>query len=145
MTWPKGWPTFWPTLWPDGVLPLGLRGERHAARVLRRMGYRIVAGGARSRFGEIDLIAVQGRTIVFVEVKTRRSDRAGAPAEAVNAAKQRRISASALAFLKTHGLLEHRARFDVIAIIWPADAREPSSVEHFKNAFEPPGFGQFYS
>ncbi|QDU90883.1 hypothetical protein Pla175_42960 [Pirellulimonas nuda] len=113
--------------------------------MLRRSGYKIVAGGARSRFGEIDLIAVQGRTIVFVEVKTRRTTRAGDPADAVGASKQQRIAASALAFLKSHGLLEHAARFDVIAIVWPADARRPASARHFENAFSPPGFGQFFS
>ncbi len=135
----------WPTFLDLRGVPLGPRGERYAARMLRRQGYKIVAGGARSRFGEIDLVAVDGRTIVFVEVKTRRSARAGAPAEAVNAGKQKRIAASALAFLKSHGLLEYAARFDVIAIIWPADSREPTSFEHFRNAFEPAGMGQFYS
>jgi putative endonuclease len=124
---------------------LGQRGEVAAARLLRRKGYTIVAGGRRTRFGEIDLIAVQDRqTVVFVEVKTRRNLRGGHPAEAVDAEKQRRISNSALAYLKSHGLLEYPARFDVIAILWPKDASGPSAVEHIENAFEPPGQGRFF-
>lgn len=124
---------------------LGRLGERAAARMLRRKGYVIVAGGRRTRYGELDLIAVQDRsTVVFVEVKTRRSDRAGRPAEAVDAEKQRRLADAALGFLKAHGLLEHPARFDVVAIVWPKGAREPSLIEHFENAFEPPGMGRFF-
>ena len=127
-------------------LPLGLRGERYAARYLRRKGYKIVARGTRSRRGELDLVAVDGRTVVFVEVKTRRHAGDGSPAVAVDAEKQRRIARAALVFLKRHGLLEHAARFDVVAIIWPKVARRPTSVEHFVNAFEMPnGLGQFYS
>lgn len=125
---------------------LGERGEAQAARLLRRAGCVIVAGGHRSRFGEIDLIAVEDRrTVVFVEVKTRRSLRGGSPAEAVGIDQQRRIGRSALAFLKSHGLLEHPVRFDVIAIVWPREAAQPESVEHFRDAFHPPGRGQFYS
>ena len=127
-------------------LPLGLRGERFAARYLRRKGYRIVARGTRWRRGELDLVAVDGRTVVFVEVKTRRHATSDTPAEAVGSEKQRRLARAALVYLKSHGLLEHAARFDVVAIIWPKGARRPLSVEHFVNAFElPPGRGQFYS
>ena len=72
-------------------MPLGTRGERYAGRWLRRQGYRVVAGGNRSRYGEVDLIAVDGQTIVFVEVKTRRSAELGDAAQAVDAQKQQRI------------------------------------------------------
>ncbi|TWT73511.1 hypothetical protein Pla123a_38470 [Posidoniimonas polymericola] len=125
---------------------LGQRGEAYAARLLRRAGCVMVAGGHRGRFGEIDLIVVESReTVVFVEVKTRRSLRGGSPAEAVGAEQQRRISRSALAFLKAHGLLEHPARFDVVAIVWPKGSTRPESVQHFRNAFHPPDRGQFFS
>lgn len=126
--------------------PLGRRGEDAAARLLRRKGYVIVAGGRRSRYGEIDLIAVQDRrTVVFVEVKTRRSLRAGHPAEAVDESKQRRIADAALAYLKSHGLLEYPSRFDVVAILWPdLSARRPARIQHYQNAFQPPGQGRFY-
>lgn len=124
---------------------LGRRGERAAARLLRRKGYIIVAGGRRSRYGELDLIAVEGRkTVVFVEVKTRRNLRAGRPAEGVDADKQRRIAGAALVFLKANGLLEYPARFDVVAIVWPKGARRPHAIEHFENAFEPPGMGRYF-
>jgi putative endonuclease len=122
---------------------LGERGEDAAARYLKRLGYRILARGVDAGLGEIDIIAVDGRTIVFVEVKTRRSTDAGHPSEAIDPHKQRRISQAALVWLKSKGLLNEAARFDVVAIIWPENARRPT-IEHFKNAFEPPGRGQFF-
>ena len=124
--------------------PLGRRGETLAARHLKRLGYLIVAKGRRSDMGELDLVAVDGRTVVFVEVKTRRSDQAGAPAEAVTATKQRRLARLALAFLRRHDLLEHSSRFDVIAITWPLGRAKPI-LEHIQNAFEPPGKGQMFT
>ena len=124
--------------------PLGQRGEDAAAKYLKRSGYKILARGLDSRLGEIDIIAVDDRTIVFVEVKTRTSANAGHPADAVDATKQRRMTQAALGYLKNHRLLDHTARFDVIAITWPQDAIAPS-IEHLKNAFEPVGVGQFFS
>ena len=123
---------------------LGQRGERAAARFLRRAGYRIVGRRDRGRLGEIDLVAIDGRTIVFVEVKTRRSHDTGHPAEAVGLEKQRRLTRLALAYLKRHDLLEYPARFDVVAVTWPSGARRPR-IEHFRNAFEAVGHGQMYS
>ena len=122
---------------------LGERGERAAERYLRRKGYKIIARRERGRLGELDLIAVDGRTVVFIEVKTRSSHSAGHPAEAVDAAKQRRLTRLAVTFLKRHGLLNYPARFDVIAVIWPAGRRP--KIEHFPNAFEAVGRGEFYS
>jgi putative endonuclease len=124
--------------------PLGLRGEEAAARYLKRLGYKIVARGDRLKTGEIDLVAVDRQTVVFVEVKTRESADAGHPSEAVDAAKQRRLTRAAVTFLKHHGLLESPARFDVVAITWPANQRRPT-VEHFPNAFEASGRWEFYS
>ncbi len=117
---------------------LGRRGEEAAARFLKRLGYRIVAQGDRSTIGEIDLVAADGRTVVFVEVKTRQSQEAGHPSEAVDVAKQRRMTRVALGYLKRHGLLEYPARFDVVAITWPEGQRRPT-IEHFPNAFEAVG------
>ena len=124
--------------------PLGQRGEAVAARYLKRLGYTIVARGERDQIGELDLVAVDSRTVVFVEVKTRRSDTAGHPAEAVHGPKQCRLTHLALAFLKRHDLLECRARFDVIAITWADDRRKPT-IEHYIHAFEPVGQGQMFS
>lgn len=123
---------------------LGNQGERLAGRHLRRQGFKILARQHRSALGEIDLIALDGATIVFVEVKTRRNEAAGHPAEAVTLAKQRQLTRSALAYLRRHDRLESPARFDVVAILWPDDG-SPPRVEHFRNAFDPPGHGQMFS
>jgi putative endonuclease len=123
---------------------LGRRGEREAERYLRRLGYIIVARSRRDRLGEIDLVAVDGRTIVFVEVKTRRSHEAGHPVEAVDEEKQRRLTRLALAFLKRKNLLNYRARFDIVAVTWPEGSKRPM-IEHFQNAFEPSDQGQMFS
>ena len=124
--------------------PLGARGEALAAKYLKRQGYKIVSRGGRSPFGELDIVAVDGRTLVFAEVKTRASHDAGHPADAVGPDKQQRLTRLALAFLKRHDLLEYPARFDVIAVTWPDGAARPS-IEHFKNAFEAIGHGQMFS
>jgi putative endonuclease len=123
---------------------LGQRGERLAVRYLRRQGYVILAQSSRSWLGELDVVAVDGRTVVFVEVKTRRSDQAGHPADAVDPAKQQRLTRLALAYLKRHGLLECSARFDVVAVIWPATAGQPQ-LAHYRRAFEPADRGQMFS
>jgi putative endonuclease len=125
--------------------PLGRRGEDAAARYLRRKGYKIVARGDRGGPGELDLVAVDGRTVVFVEVKTRADAEHGHPAEAVDRAKQRRLTRLAVTFMKRHRLLQEKARFDVVAIIWPAGSRRPASIEHIRNAFDAVGEGEFFS
>jgi putative endonuclease len=139
-TWLANW---FPPRWL-GTQSLGERGEDFAARYLKRLGYHIVGRQVDLRVGELDIIAVDGRTVVFVEVKTRTSDAAGAPAEAVDDLRQERMTRAALAYLKSHGLLEHAARFDVVALTWPEGAREPT-LEHFKDAFPATGRGQFFS
>lgn len=127
-----------------GRRTLGQRGEAAAARHLKRLGYTIVARSVRSSWGELDLVAVDGRTIVFVEVKTRRCDVRGAPVDAVDRHKQRRITNLALAYLKRHDLLECAARFDIISVVWPRDAKKPA-IKHYRNAFEAQGVGQMFS
>ena len=119
---------------------LGQRGERVAARFLRRQGLRVLLRGYRTRAGEIDLIAREGDTLVFVEVKARRR---GVPAEAVTPEKQRRITLAALHFLRKHGLLDVRSRFDIVAIVWPDEHGQPQ-IEHIPNAFEAVGRGQMF-
>lgn len=126
------------------VRSLGQRGEDAAARYLRGLGYRILARSDRSKPGELDLVALDGRTVVFVEVKTRVSQEAGHPSEAVDVAKQRRLTRLAVTYLKHHRLLEAAARFDVVAVTWPEDQRRPK-IEHFPNAFEAVGRNEFFS
>jgi putative endonuclease len=114
---------------------LGFLGERAAEKFLKRKGYKIVARGMRVRGGELDLVAVDGRTIVFVEVKTRSSHDAGTPAEAINARKEAHMTRAAMLFLKRHSLEGYSCRFDVVAITWQDKTKKPQ-IEHFINAFE---------
>jgi len=140
------WPRQVTLLWARWRRPksLGYLGERAAEKFLKRCGYKIVARGLRLPTGELDLVAVDGRTVVFVEVKTRSSAHFGQPAEAVDDYKQMRLTRAALGYLKRHGLLECRSRFDVVAVDWPA-GRDKPRVEHFKNAFEAVGSDGLYA
>lgn len=125
---------------------LGDAGERQAADFLARRGFKILARQHSSRIGEVDLVALDGDTIVFVEVKTRRSKGAGDPAEAVTPQKQGKLTRAALAFLKRNGMLERRARFDVVAVLSPDDGTSPV-VTHYRDAFTPAqaGTGQMFA
>jgi len=126
---------------------LGPAGEKAAANYLKKLGYRILARGHRQRLGEIDLIALDGKWIVFVEVKTWSSSQGGDPSQAVDARKQEKLTRAALIYLKRHGLLEQPARFDVVSIVWPSspnDVKSVQTVRHFKNAFDAVGNGQMY-
>lgn len=129
----------WPTL-ARRSQPLGERGERYTAKFLRRHGHRLLFAGKRNRFGEFDLITIDERTperrLVFVEVKTRRNERAGSPVEAVTREKQRRLTRAAYAFLRKHDLEDHPIRFDIVGIVWSPEARKPEKVEHLVAAFE---------
>ena len=98
-------------------LALGAHGEDRAAAWYRAHGYEVVARNWRCREGELDLIARVGRTIVFCEVKTRRTDAFGVPAEAVTRAKQQRIRRLAARWLDEHEAHAARLRFDVVAIL----------------------------
>lgn len=127
--------------WLRGLL--GRQGEKQAAAFLKKNGIRVLARGVANQFGEIDLVGLDGDTIVFVEVRTRSSLEAGHPAESVTAEKQGRLTRAALAYLKQNRLLDRRSRFDVIAILWPEGAKSPQ-IEHYKNAFEAAGHGRLY-
>lgn len=123
---------------------LGERGEHAAAKFLRRQGFQIIERRLRLRLGEIDIIAVDGGAVVFVEVKTRRSTQLGRPAESISGTQQSRLTRAALAFLKSHGLLEYPSRFDVVEVVWPLEQRRPE-IRHFRNAFQAVGHRQFFS
>ncbi|MGH7766483.1 MAG: YraN family protein [Candidatus Binatia bacterium] len=113
----------------------GAEGERIAERYLSKKGYRIVERNYRCPVGEVDLILLDRRVIVFVEVKIRRHERFGIPLEAVHPRKQQKMIKTALWFLTEHKLHNRDARFDVVGIAF--GAREPV-VEHIENAFEVP-------
>ena len=137
----------WIARWTQRLFPskpLGRRGEEAAARFLRSQGYRIIAQDDRSRSGEIDLVAVDHGTVVFVEVKTRRTAETGHPTAAVTPDKERRLTRAAVTWLKRHRLLESRARFDVVAITWPEGVSKPT-IEHFPDAFPAADIEGFFS
>jgi putative endonuclease len=105
---------------------------------------RVVVRNYVCRHGEMDLIALDGECVVFVEVRSTGTDDLSRPAESVDPAKQRRLTDIALDFLRRRGLLERSARFDVLIISWPAGAREPRIVHH-RQAFEAVGRWQMFS
>jgi putative endonuclease len=121
----------------------GTRSERAAARYLRRLGYRILARNYSCCHGELDLVALDGRCVVFVEVRSTESA-AERAAASVDDTKQRRLTRLALYFLQQHRLLDVAARFDVLAISWPSGQREPHIVHH-RQAFESIGRFQMFS
>jgi putative endonuclease len=112
---------------------LGKEGERIAEHYLKRKGYKVVERNYRCAAGEVDLIVLDRRVIVFVEVKTRTGHGFGTPLEAVQPRKQRKMMRAAQFFLSQKKLHQRDARFDVVGISWPA--REPV-IEHVENAFE---------
>jgi putative endonuclease len=122
----------------------GTRSERAAARFLRKQGFRIVAQNFSCFLGELDLVAVDGKCIVFVEVRSTGGETEARPAASVDAEKQRRLTDLAVHFLQKHRLLDKPARFDVLAMSWPEGRREPT-VTHFRSAFEAVGRFQMYS
>ena len=112
---------------------LGKEGEQIAEKYLRKKGYRLVERNYRCPAGELDLIALDRRVVVFVEVKTRSDDRFGAPLESVHRRKQQKMIRTALFFLSQHRLHQRDARFDVVGVSF-LDG-EPV-VEHIENAFD---------
>jgi putative endonuclease len=117
----------------NGKVLLGKEGERLAERYLQKKGYKLVERNYRCTAGELDLIVLDQRVVVFVEVKTRTGHRFGTPLEAVEFRKQRKMIQAAQFFLAEKRLQHRDARFDVVGVSWAG--REPF-VEHIENAFE---------
>ena len=113
--------------------PLGERGENVAAKFLRNKGYRILERNFRCENGEVDVIARDGKCLVFVEVKTRESDEP-MPEENVNATKQHQVTKAAKFYLTRYGSPQPPARFDVVAVVWPSG--RPPQIRHTMDAFE---------
>jgi putative endonuclease len=121
----------------------GSRSERAAARFLKNLGYKIVARNFSCPLGELDVIALDQNTIVFVEVRSTEDEGVEKTAASVDDEKQRRLTRMALFFLQQKRLLSQSARFDVLIVSWPEGRREPV-IEHHKNAFEATGRFQMY-
>ena len=116
-------------------LLLGRRGEGEAVRFLKKSGYRIIARNLRARFGEIDVVAQDGPTLCFVEIKTRSSIRFGCPEEAVTAQKRQRLIRLASWYLQSRRSAESRpVRFDVLSILNSTNG--PARIRLIKGAFE---------
>jgi putative endonuclease len=112
---------------------MGPRGENVAARYLRNLGYKIIVRNFSCELGEIDIVAKDDKTLVFVEVKTRAYDDP-TPEEQVNNTKQHQITKAAKFYLGRYGIPQPPARFDVVAVVWP-EGREPQ-IRHTPHAFE---------
>jgi len=115
-----------------GRRELGAFGERVAAAHLEAKGYRIRARNFRCREGEIDIVAEQGDCLVFVEVRTRRGDAFGTPAESVTVAKERRLLTVAKAYLQQHNDVPPNQRIDVVAVELSGGRLLP--VQHIEGA-----------
>jgi putative endonuclease len=115
-------------------LKLGQIGEDKAADYLKKNGYKIIARRYKCRSGEIDIIAIKKKKLVFVEVKTRSYNAFGGPLAAIGKAKQKKIISTALWFLKEKKLKPEQISFDVITLL------ENDKISHIENAFVPERF-----
>jgi putative endonuclease len=123
----------------------GTRSERAAARFIQqKLGYRILRRNFSCPKGELDLIALDGKQLVFVEVRSTEGEDSSRPADSVDQNKQRRLSELALVFLSRYRLLDHPARFDILAVSWPPNKAEPR-IDHYPNAFRATGRFQMYT
>ena len=112
---------------------LGKRGEAIAADYLRQKGFKILEKNFRNRYGELDIIALDQDTYVFVEVKTRKGVSFGLPEEAVTARKQKQVTRAAMGYLSHHDLLDSAVRFDVVSVLI---TKIKPQVSHIVNAFD---------
>ena len=126
---------FWKQKTGPSPQTTGQWGETQALHHLAEHGYRIVATNYRTRYGEIDIIAQDGETLVFIEVKCRSHHGFGSALEAVDFRKQQRICRVAIEYLQSHRGGEGGARFDVIAV-HRQSGKGPAVIEHIENAFD---------
>lgn len=113
---------------------LGKRGEKIAANFLKKQGYQIIERNYRAKMGEVDIVAREAETIVFIEVKTRRSTDFGLPEEALSYDKRRRLTKLALGYLSYYKIKDKNCRFDVVSILMDED--RVKDIRLIKNAFE---------
>ena len=111
----------------------GQKGERIACRFLMRHGYDILARRYSNGAGEVDIIAFENETLVFVEVKTRSSSRFGEPWEFVDRPKQYRIRQTAERFIADHDMNRYTYRFDIVSVVMHSGSKAETRL--FRNAF----------
>ncbi len=112
-----------------GSFQTGKQAEEMAAKFLENNGYNVIERNFRTRFGEIDIVATEGDTLVFVEVRFRRSKDFGLPEETINSRKIQKIVNTAYRYISMKNPHFSDIRFDVIAV-------DTEGVRHIKNAFE---------
>lgn len=112
----------------------GNKGEDEAVDFLIRQGYKIIERNFRNRYGEVDIVAMDGSDLCFVEVKSRSTDLAGSPWDAVSKSKQRQIIRAAKWYLMEKELADIQVRFDVVAVEY-----ESEKITVLKNAFDTGG------
>jgi len=115
-------------------ISLGKKGEELALSYLKSKKFKIIEKNLRNRFGEIDIICEHQNSIIFIEVKTRRSNKYGCPEEAITINKQRKIIMNALSYLTRYHLGKKNSRFDVL-VVSISDNCTIKNIKHIENAF----------
>ena len=114
-------------------LDLGKLGEDLALKKIKRLGYKCITRNYRCSLGEVDLIARDGESLVFIEIKTRKGKSLGYAKEAIDSRKRRQLSKVALAYMKSNNCSDAKSRFDVVAINL---SDEEDQIEVIRNAFD---------
>ena len=112
----------------------GKHGEELSAKYLKKKKFTILARNYRKKYGELDIIATIDKELIFIEVKTRTSNRYGDPAEAVTPSKQKQIIRVAQAYLAENELFDASIRFDVVSVV--CAKHTPPIISHIENAFQ---------
>ncbi len=124
--------------WPWWRRWFGTRSERAAGKYLRRLRYRILQHNYLCPGGELDIVALDGRCLVFAEVRSTAGRDPEPPALSIDERKQHRMTQAALHFMHRHQLRDPECRFDALIVCWPPDQRRPQ-IQHFPHAFEAAG------
>ncbi len=114
-------------------IELGKKGEDEAVKFLQKQGYKIIQRNYKNKLGEIDIIAKDGKTLCFIEVKTRTNLNFGYPQEAITQQKQKKLNRVALSYLKQYNLLNFPARFDIASVMFTNQNK--TEIEIIKDAF----------
>lgn len=122
------------TGWLSSRVALGRSGEQCAARYLRQQGLRILARNIRTPRGEIDIVAMENKTLVIVEVRTQSNDATKSPEQSIHAHKKRSVLHAAHWFARTRKLTHLPLRIDLIAILWPPGGKP--DIRHYRNAIQ---------
>ena len=120
----------------ETTVEVGKVAEDTACKFLKKKGYKIIARNYRTRLGELDIVALDGETVAFVEVRSKKEGSFGPPGASINGEKSRRITRAAWNFLTKKGIRDRDCRFDVVSIVYQEGMKAPQ-ISLFKNAFSP--------